>query len=190
MTSHDSAVRTQQAGDCASTTRTPVLETSRLLLCHLSEEDAPFILELLNDPAFIRYIGDKAVRSLDDAKDYLRSGPLQSYAQHGFGLFLTILRKDHTSIGISGLLQRDELDDPDLGFAFLPGYRSQGYATEAAAAVLEFGKGLGMRRIVAITSPDNHNSIRLLQKVGLRFEDTITLGEQTKRVNLYAADMR
>ncbi len=174
-----------------TTHNSPVLETSRLLLCYLDEEDAPFILELLNDPAFIRHIGDKGVRSLDDAKDYLRSGPLQSYAQHGFGLFLTILSEDHTSVGICGLLQRNELDDPDLGFAFLPRYRSQGYAAESAAAVLEFGaKEFGMRRIVAITSPDNHSSIKLLQKVGLQFEDTIRLGEQSNRVNLYAVDMQ
>ena len=121
----------------------------------------------------------------------LRTGPLKSYEQHGFGLFLTILRDDCTSIGICGLLKRDELDDPDVGFAFLPRYRSRGYALESAAAVLEFGGNeLGMRRIVAITSPDNQSSIRLLQKIGLQYEETIQLGEETNRVNVYEVELK
>jgi len=166
--------------------RQPVVETPRLILCHHREDDAPFILELLNDDAFIRYIGDKGVRTLSDAMNYLRSGPMDSYKRHGFGLFLALLREDSSRIGICGLLQRDELDDPDVGFAFLPRYRSNGYASESATAVVEWGQTkLGMRRIVAITSTENHDSIRLLQKIGMTFEGLVQLGDNQSKANLY-----
>lgn len=171
--------------------RQPVLETPRLILCHLCEDDAPFILELLNDESFIRYIGDKGVRNLEDAVGYLRTGPMDSYRRFGFGLFLTLLREDLSSIGICGLLKRDELDDPDVGFAFLPRYWSKGYASESATAVLEWGwSTFGMRRIVAITSTENHDSIRLLQKIGMTFEGLVQLGDDQRKVNLYGIETK
>src|SRR5262245_8975490 len=152
------------------------METPRLILRRLELGDAPFILELLNDPSFLRYIGDKGVRNLDDAREYIRTGPMASYERFGFGLFLTALREGGVPIGICGLLKRDSLEDVDVGFAFLPQYWSKGYAFESASAVLAYGRQeLGLGRIVAITNPDNTASMRLLGKLGLQFESLIRL---------------
>lgn len=136
-------------------------------------DDAAFILELLNEPSFLQFIGDRGVRTLDDARRYLETGPIASYAQHGFGLCLTLLKAGDVPIGMCGLLRRETpaLDAPDLGYAFLPAYWSQGYASEAAAAVLDHGlHALGLPRIVAFTTPDNYRSIKLLEKLGFHFE--------------------
>lgn len=155
-----------------------VLETERLVLRHLEMSDAEFILGLLNEPSFHRYIGDKGVRTLDDAREYIRSGPRASYEENGFGLYCTELTTDRTPIGICGLVKRPQLDDPDVGFAFLPAYWSRGYATEAAAAVLRYGKEeLGIGRIVAITSLDNEASARVLAKIGLARATRIRLAD-------------
>jgi RimJ/RimL family protein N-acetyltransferase len=166
-----------------------VIETPRLVLRRLEPGDAEFILTLLNDPSFLRYIGDKGVRSLDDAREYIRTGPMASYDRFGFGLFLTALREEGVPIGICGLLKRDTLEDVDVGFAFLPRYWSQGYAFESASAVLEYGRQeLGLGRIVAITSPDNTASMRLCEKLGLKFESMIRLTEDSPEVRLFASE--
>ena len=148
-----------------------VLETERLSLRHLAEDDAAFILELVNDPDWLRYIGDRGVRSLDDARAYVLNGPVASYARHGFGLYLVELRDGRAPVGMCGLLRRDWLADVDVGFAFLPRFRGLGLAHEAARAILDFGtEALGLPRIAAIVSPENRGSIRLLEKLGMRFE--------------------
>lgn len=153
-----------------------ILETARLELRRMTPADAPLILALLNDPGFLRFIGDKGVRTLADAAAYIERGPLASYAQHGFGLWLVTLKDGGTAIGMCGLIKREGLDDVDLGFAYLPQYGGRGYATEAAAAILHYGRTvLGLPRIVAITAPDNAASINVLQKVGLRHTRTIRL---------------
>jgi ribosomal-protein-alanine N-acetyltransferase len=163
------------------------LETGRLRLRRLSHADADFILELLNDPAFLRYIGDKGVRDRAGACRYIESGPLASYERHGFGLLCVELRDVGRPIGICGLLKRETLDDVDVGFAFLAAYRSQGYASEAAAAVLAHGRdAFGLRRIVAICSPDNEASIRLLSRLGFRHERRIRLTPGEPEVELLA----
>lgn len=164
-----------------------VLETPRLVLRRLVPEDAPFILVLVNDPDWLRYIGDKNVHNLDDALLYIANGPSAMYERCGHGLYLVTL-KDGTPIGMCGLLRRDTLDDADIGFAFLPAWRSQGYAREAAQATLAYGRdALGMRRIVAITSPDNAASGALLEKIGLRFERMLELNARD-RVKLFGID--
>jgi RimJ/RimL family protein N-acetyltransferase len=161
-----------------------IIETARLQLRELKTGDASFILQLLNEDGFVRFIGDKGVRSLSDARDYILQGPAASYAQHGFGLYLTSLR-DGTPIGMCGLVKRDTLPDPDVGFAFLERYWSKGYGAESAAAVLEYGhRCLGLERIVAITAPDNHGSMALLNKIGLRFERRLALPDG-REVNLF-----
>jgi len=166
-----------------------ILETKRLVLSQLSEGDAEFILKLLNEPSFIHYIGDKGVRTLDDAREYLANGPIRSYADNGYGLYLTKLKRDGSRAGICGLVKRNELEDPDIGFAFLPAFWSQGYARESAAAVLEYAAAeLGLGRVLAITSPDNHSSIRLLRRLGLEFERIVRLTEDGDETNLYAAE--
>ena len=111
------------------------LQTQRLLLRRFTVDDAEFILTLLNEPSFLRYIGDKKVRNLDDARQYILNGPVASYEQNGFGLCLVELRESHTPIGMCGLLKRAELSDPDIGFALLPDFWNKGFAFEAATAV-------------------------------------------------------
>ena len=167
-----------------------VLETDRLNLRWLSTDDAEFILELLNEPSFLRFIGDKGVRTLDDARDYILNGPADMYTRLGFGLYLTELKDGSVPIGICGLLKRDGLEDVDIGFAFLPKFWARGYAYESAAAVMAYGKTvLGLNRIVAITSPDNYASGRLLEKLGLRFERMIHLSNDAPEVRLFASDL-
>jgi len=153
-----------------------VLETARLALRRLTPDDAPFILELLNDPLFVRFVGDKGVRTLDDARGYITDGPMASYAQHGFGLFHVALKHDSTPIGMCGLLKREALEDVDVGFAYLPQFSGQGYATEAARATLDYGRTvMGLKRIVALTAPDNEGSQNVLRKIGLHHEKTLKL---------------
>ncbi len=159
-----------------------VLETERLNLRWFHIKDAPFILELVNDPAWIQFIGDKRVQNLEDAKKYIVNGPVDMYNKIGFGLYLVERKEDLTPIGMCGLIKRDSLKDVDIGFAFLEKFRSKGYGYESASAVIEYGvQKLGMKRIVAITSIDNVNSGKLLEKVGLRFEEIISgSGEDLK----------
>jgi len=165
------------------------LETERLILRQLSADDAGFILELLNEPSFIRYIGDKQVRNLDDAQKYIADGPVKSYQVNGFGLYLVELKMSRTPIGMCGVLKRDTLPDPDIGFAFLPAHWHQGYALEAAAAVMEYAREvLGMKRILAITSPDNQASARLLGKIGIRFRRVVKLAEDAAPVKLFTSE--
>jgi RimJ/RimL family protein N-acetyltransferase len=166
-----------------------VLETGRLILRWLSVEDAEFILRLLNEPSFVRFIGDKGVRSIDDARNYILRGPVDSYERFGFGLYLTELKENGAPIGICGLLKRDSLEDVDVGFAFLPQFWRKGYAFESASAVMTHGrKVVGLNRIVAITSPENDASIKVLEKLGLRFERVIKLSEDEPEVKLFALE--
>ena len=163
-----------------------VLETKRLVLRRMSVADAEFIFALVNEPAFIRNIGDKGVRSLDDARAYILNGPMSSYAKHGYGLYRVDLKENGDPIGICGLLKRDTLDDVDIGFALLEKFRGRGFATESAAAVMEYGRGaLGLERIVAITSPDNDASIRVLGKIGLRFDKMIRMPGSSEDTRLF-----
>ena len=163
-----------------------VRETSRLRISRMTADDAPFILELLNDPDFLRYIGDRGVRTLDDASAYITNGPLASYARHGFGLYLVSLADTAVPIGIAGILRREGLDDPDIGFAFLPAHRGRGHALEAARAVMDHAKrDLGLGRVVAIVSPDNSASRRLLETLGFRSEGRLRLAADAEDVELF-----
>jgi len=160
------------------------LTTERLILRRLNVDDAPFILTLLNEPSFLRYIGDKKVRDLDGARQYILNGPVASYDRNGFGLNLVELNE--SPIGICGLLKRDELPHPDIGFALLPDFWSKGFAFEAATAVLQDGRErLSLEHILAITSLDNEASINLLQRLGFRFEKVIKLSADGEEVRLF-----
>lgn len=166
-----------------------VVETERLTLRRLTVEDAEFILELVNDPSWVRFIGNRGVRTLEDARDYISKSMIAMYERLGFGLYLTELKGAGVPAGICGLIKRDSLEDVDIGFAFLPRFRGQGYAYEAAAAVMEYGRRtLGFGRIVAITSPDNDDSVRLLEKLGFKFEGMVKLSADGEEVKLFAAD--
>jgi len=166
-----------------------VLETERLLLCQFSIEDADFILELLNDPSFIRNIGDRGVRTVDGANSYILNGPLASYAKNGFGLYLVKLKETNESIGMCGLIKWDTLEDVDIGYAFLPKFWSKGYAVESALAVKEYAKNvIRLKRIVAITDPVNEGSIHVLEKIGFQFERMVRLSEDDIDLKLFAVD--
>ncbi|HEY6189520.1 MAG TPA: GNAT family N-acetyltransferase [Pyrinomonadaceae bacterium] len=165
-----------------------VLETERLILRRLTVEDGEFILELVNDPAWLRFIGDKGVRTLDDARDYILKSIVTMYERLGFGLYLTELKGEGIPIGICGLIKRDALEDVDIGFAFLPKFRGEGYAYESASAVMAYGKRtFGLQRIVAITNPDNYVSARLLEKLGFKFERMIKLSDDSPEIKLFAS---
>ena len=164
-----------------------VFETDRLVLRRLTADDAPFILRLLNEPSFLQHIGDRGVRNLADAKQYLLSGPIASYERHGFGLFLVELKEGRAPIGICGLLKRDALDDVDLGFAFVPESWSKGYAFESTTATLAYAHDAQhLKRIVAITSPDNVASINLLVKLGFYFDRMVLMPGEKTEVKLFA----
>jgi RimJ/RimL family protein N-acetyltransferase len=163
------------------------LRTDRLILREATEEDAPFFLDLLNQPEFVRFIGDRGVRNLRDAREYVRSRLIASYECHGFGLWIAVRQTDGAVLGICGLVKRDTLPDVDIGFAFLPRHGSRGYALESARAVLDWARGrLGLRRIVAITDPANSASIRLLERIGLRFERMLRLSQDATELKLFA----
>jgi RimJ/RimL family protein N-acetyltransferase len=165
-----------------------IIETDRLVLRRLSIDDAPFILELLNEPSFIRYIGDKGVRTLDDARAYI-ANQVASYERFGFGLYLTLRKEDDAAIGICGLVKRDSLEDADLGFAFLPTFWSHGYAVEAASAVMAYATSIcQLPRVVAVTDPGNLASIKVLQKVGLRFIRMARLLADGPELKLFSSD--
>ena len=170
--------------------RTPmtVCETERLRLNHLSSpDDAPFILELLNDPGFIQNIGDRGVRSLPQAGDYINNGPVASYQEFGFGLYLVETREPRARLGICGLLRRDFHPDVEIGFAFLPRFRGKGYALEAASAVMTLGlKTLRLERIVALTALHNHDSMKVLERLGLKFERMIQYPGRAEESRLFA----
>ncbi len=162
------------------------LETARLRLREFSEDDAPFVLQLLNEPSFHEFIGDRGVRTLEDAKRYLREGPIASYRLNGHGLMHLALRTNDQPIGMCGLVRRDTLPSPDIGFALLPEYWNQGYVTEAAAASIDHGRRhLGLREVLGITTPRNTRSIRVLEKLGLRFREQRALTADSAELRIF-----
>lgn len=167
-----------------------ILETERLILRQQTPDDAPFLLQLMNEPSWLQFIGDRGVRSVDGARAYILNGAVKMYERYGFGLYLTELKSDGTPIGICGLIKRDTLDDIDIGFAFMPAYWSKGYAYESASAILQHAHTeLKLERVVAITSLANESSIRLLKKLGFQFEGFITSTGETELLNLFALDL-
>jgi RimJ/RimL family protein N-acetyltransferase len=163
-----------------------VVETERLVIRRLTDSDAPFIMELVNDPDFLHNIGDRGVRNLEDAVRYIQAGPIASYDRHGFGLFKVELKEGGIPVGMCGLLKRDVLPDVDIGYAFLPDFRGRGLAAESAGAVLAYARDqLAIPRVVAIVSPGNHDSIRLLTKLGMAFERPVRLAPDDDEIDLF-----
>ena len=165
-----------------------VLQTERLMLRCLVGADAPFILGLLNDPAWMRFIGDRGVRTVEAARAYLEERMISMYARLGFGLWMVELKEGGKPAGICGLVKRDALPEVDLGFAFMPEYRGRGYAYESALAVREHAVGaLGLARLLAITSPANAASVRLLERLGFAHEREMPwAGDEKDVVSVYA----
>jgi len=168
-----------------------ILETQRLILQRVTVDDAGVILALLNEPSFIRNIGDRGVRTLEDAHDYIINRLIASYKNFGFGMYLVVMKDSGSPVGLCGLIRRDGLDDVDIGYAFLQQFWSNGYATESALAVKKYAKNIiGLKRLVAITDPANRGSIRVLEKIGLEFEKMVKLSEDDIELKLYAINFR
>ncbi len=163
-----------------------ILDTERLVLRTIEADDAPFYMTVLNDPDFITFIGDRGVRTLAASRDAIAAGPVQMQANLGHSIYLVALREGGTPIGMCGLIKRDALDDVDLGYAFLPAWRGQGYAFEAAAACVRHARdALGFSRLAAITSPDNTVSGALLEKLGMRFKKLIYIRPDESATRFY-----
>lgn len=158
-----------------------ITETERLQLRTIELTDAEFIIALLNDPSFIKFIADRKVRTIQDAENYITNGPHKSYRENGFGIWLVSVIETGEAIGICGLIRRDNLEHVDIGFAMLPQFTGKGYAFEIATATMEYAKREAkLDKVVAIVSPGNKSSIKLLEKMGLQFEKMITMpGEET-----------
>jgi RimJ/RimL family protein N-acetyltransferase len=155
----------------------------------MSIEDSGFMLGLLNESSWLRFIGDRGVRTIDDAKRYILTGPVEMYARLGFGFYIVELKKTGRAVGICGLAKREFLDDIDLGYAVLPQYSGKGYAYESATAILEYAKfELGLKRVVATVRSDNHISVRLLEKLSLLFQRMIRSADGSRELELFAID--
>jgi [ribosomal protein S5]-alanine N-acetyltransferase len=165
------------------------LETPRLVMRRLVADDAAFFLALVTDPAWRRFIGERNVHTVDEARRSLVEGPIAMYDRTGHGLLCVERKLDGVPLGICGLIRRDTLPDIDLGFAFLPAFRGQGYAAESARASMAHARDdLGMKRLVAIASPENADSLRLLERLGFRHEKTWAMPGETRLTALYAIE--
>ncbi len=166
-----------------------IFETERTILREVTTDDAEFILDLLNQLSFIKFIGDRNVRTVEQARDYIESRFTESYKQFGFGMWAVELKAGQTPIGICGFVKRDSLPDADIGFAFLPQFERKGYAVETAEAVMKYGRDvLGLKRVLAITTKDNENSCKLLEKINFNFERLIVLPHDDKELKLYSSE--
>lgn len=152
----------------------PILTTNRLIIRHFTLEDAAFILTLLNTPSWLQYIGDRNVKNLSEAEEYLRDGSLKNYAELGFGFYCVLEKQTNRPIGLCGITKREAFEDIDLGFAFLPNYIGKGHGFEAAQATLAYAHDhLKIEKIIGIVNPENEASIGLLKKIGMVFEKEI-----------------
>lgn len=168
-----------------------LIETKRLVLREfVAQDDAPFILRLLNEPSFHEFIGDRGLRKTEDAERYLREGPIASYTKNGHGLLWLGVRSSLSdrliAAGMCGLVRRPTLDHPDIGFALLPEFWGRGYVTEAASAVLNYGReALAIREVYGVTLPHNRRSIAVLEKLGLNFKEERSLTEGAPVLRIY-----
>jgi RimJ/RimL family protein N-acetyltransferase len=164
----------------------PLLETERLQLRWMTLDDTPMMFAVWNDPAFMQFVGDRGIRTLDEAEVSMQQGPLHLYSEYGYGPFRVIGREDGADMGVCGLYRRDGLDEPDIGFALLPDYRGKGFGYEASVAVLDHARDvLKLPRVAAIVSPSNDASIALLEKLGMCYDKAMRLPGDDEDVNLY-----
>lgn len=164
----------------------PVLTTTRLQLRWLTLEDAPLMLAVWNDPAFVQYVADRGIRTVEEAASALGDGALRQYEAFGYGPFRVSLRGDDTAVGICGLFKRDCFEHADIGFSILPAHCRRGYAYEASAAVIDYARrALAMDEIAAIVSPDNTASVMLIEKLGLQFERMVLMPGETESIRFY-----
>lgn len=170
---------------------TTELRTERLVMRRIGTDDAELMLAIWTDPAFVKHVGDRGIRTVEQAREAIREGAMRLFADHGYGPFSMNLKNDGSQIGICGLFKRDNLDAPDIGFAVLPAYCGSGYAGEAARAVVEHARDdLGIEVLTAIVSPENAPSVGLIEKLGLAFERMITMPGDDKAISLYSMRLR
>lgn len=166
-----------------------ILHTDRLTLRNFTEDDAAFMLTLFNDAAFVRFIGDKGVRTEEEARAYLANYYIASYSANGFGPYLVTLKETGEPIGMCGLLKRAWLADPDIGYAFMEPWRGRGYAGEATRAIVKYaGEAFGLKRLVAIIDLENSDSVKLINNAGFAFESMVREAADKKELGLYALD--
>jgi RimJ/RimL family protein N-acetyltransferase len=164
-----------------------VLQTDRLALREFSTDDDAFVLDLLNQPSFLHYIGDRGVRTLEDARTYISRGPLTSYGELGYGLYVVTLKDDSTPMGMCGIVHKPWLNAPDIAYAFLPQFEGRGYASEAAHAVLEHARRqFGLAVVLGVVTFDNAGSIRVLEKLGFAHESTVIDPRTNTQLLLFA----
>lgn len=164
-----------------------ILETERLSLREFTINDTAFIIELVNTPGWIEFIGDRNIKTIEQAKEYLQNGPIKSYELNGFGLSLVEIKTSKAAIGMCGIIKRDNLVNPDIGFAFLPEFTGKGFAFEMANATMNYAKDiLKLPTIFAITIPSNERSIKLLKKIGLKFSRTFTFPDDVEELMLFS----
>ncbi len=164
-----------------------IAETKRLLLSKITVHDAPFILDLMNSPGWLKYIGDRNVKSVAQARNYIKNNQLKCYDDFGFGYYKMLLKSENLkSIGTTGLLKRDTLNDVDIGFSLLPNYHGNGYGFEASNTIMKLAKTkFNITEICAITLPHNKPSIDLLEKLGMKKEGTVSPFENDKKLLLF-----
>lgn len=166
-----------------------ILETERLILREIVESDAEFILDLLNQPSFIKYIGDRNIRTVEQSREFVETRFRASYRQFGYGLWAVELKETSESIGICGFVKRDALPEADIGFALLPQFERKGYAFEAASATMKYGEEkLNLKRVLAITSKDNAASGKLLEKLGFAFERFVKMTDDAEELKLFSSN--
>ncbi|MBV6324830.1 GNAT family N-acetyltransferase [Duganella violaceipulchra] len=166
-----------------------ILDTERLTLRTIGVDDAAFYYELVNDPTWLEFIGDKGIRSIEGARDAILEGPCAMQERLGHSLYVMERKSDGVALGLCGLIKRDGLDDVDIGYAIRPAWFGQGYTYEAAVAVVAYARDqLRMKRLLGLTAPANLNSIRLLQKLGLAFVELRNLPPHERPTNIYSIE--
>jgi RimJ/RimL family protein N-acetyltransferase len=166
-----------------------LIETERLLLRDCVPEDADVVLRLLNEPSFLENIGDRGVHTPKEAAAYLINGPIASYAEHGYGMYMVELRKTGKPVGMCGLLRRTQFEHPDVGYAFFPEFWGRGFASEAASGVIEHARRtLGIGRVLGIVSPHNSASIQVLEKIGFTFQEPAVFELDGSEVLVYVSN--
>ncbi len=165
-----------------------IAETQRLIITKITLEDAPFFVELMNTPHWLKYIGDRNIKTVQDAEENLKKGILKSYKEHGYGFYKLLLKEENNkTIGVAGLIKRKELEDTDIGFGFLPEYEGKGFGFEASVEIMKLAEHtFKLKRVLAITNPTNKNSIKLLEKLGLTYQKAINPFEEEKELLLFA----
>ncbi|MEM5566579.1 GNAT family N-acetyltransferase [Psychroserpens sp. AS72] len=168
-----------------------IAQTTRLILSKITVDDAPFILELMNTPGWLKYIGDRNIKTVEAAAEYIKNNQLRCYEENGYGYYKMQVKGEHLkTIGTCGLLKRDALEHIDIGFSMLPEYHGNGYGYEAANEILKFAKNqFGIKTICAITLPINKPSIQLLEKLGLSYQKTVKPFDDDEELLLFAKDL-